>query len=74
MRKSCYLPLSLLKELDKAAEEQGFVFVDYFSSMVNQNNGLKEELGNDGVHPNIAGYTIMEPLIEQGILKALYSK
>lgn len=64
-----------LNETIKAyAEEQGFVFVDYFSSMVNQNNGLKEELGNDGVHPNIAGYTIMEPLIEQGILKALNSK
>lgn len=46
-------------------------YVDYFSSMVDERNGLKKELGDDGVHPNIAGYLIMESLLEQGLAKAL---
>jgi len=41
--------------------------VDYFSAMVNESNGLKKELTSDGVHPNIAGYLIMEPLLENAI-------
>jgi lysophospholipase L1-like esterase len=46
-------------------------YVDYFSAMVNNNYGLKNELGSDGVHPNAAGYAIMEPLLEKELAKAL---
>ena len=35
--------------------------------MANERNGLKAELGDDGVHPNAAGYAIMEPLVEEAI-------
>jgi hypothetical protein len=28
-------------------------------------------LGEDGVHPNVAGYLIMEPLVEAGITTEL---
>jgi len=59
---------SLLKSY---AEQNSIVYVDYFSPMVNEVNGLKKELGDDGVHPNITGYIIMEPLLENGIVKAL---
>ena len=59
---------SLLKEY---AEQNDVVYVDYFTPMVNEINGLKKELGDDGVHPNISGYKIMEPLLENGISKAL---
>jgi lysophospholipase L1-like esterase len=52
------------------SEEHGFVFVDYFSAMNDGSNGLREELGYDGVHPNALGYSIMEPLVEEGIKKA----
>lgn len=45
-----------LNELLKAyAEQQNLVYVDYFTAMTDENNGLKNELGSDGVHPNIAG-------------------
>ena len=53
------------------AEEQHMVYVDYFSAMVDANNGLKKELGADGVHPNAEGYAIMEPIVQKGITKAL---
>jgi lysophospholipase L1-like esterase len=39
--------------------------------MKDERNGLRLELGEDGVHPNVAGYLIMEPLVEQAIAKEL---
>lgn len=59
---------TLLRDYSK---EQGLVYVDYFSAMVDGSNGLREDLGYDGVHPNALGYSIMEPLVEEGIAKAL---
>ncbi|MCF6169281.1 SGNH/GDSL hydrolase family protein [Lutibacter sp.] len=56
------------------ANQHNLVYVDYFASMVNEYNGLKKELGTDGIHPNITGYLIMEPLIENAIAKALIKK
>jgi lysophospholipase L1-like esterase len=42
--------------------------------MVDERNGLKKELSGDGVHPNLAGYKIMEPLAEAAIKMALKKK
>lgn len=53
------------------AKKHRLGYVDYFSAMVNKSNGLKEELGSDGIHPNAAGYKIMEPIIEKGIAEVL---
>lgn len=47
------------------------VYLDYFSSMVDGRNGLKSELTSDGVHPTLAGYLIMEPLVKKAIQQAL---
>lgn len=44
-------------------------YVDYYSAMVNDSNGLKKELGEDGIHPNKKGYLIMEPILEKAIKK-----
>ena len=56
------------------ADKNGIVYLDYFSSMVDERKGLKKELSGDGVHPNVAGYKIMEPLAEEAIKKALSKK
>jgi acyl-CoA thioesterase I len=53
------------------AAKRGLVYVDYYSTMVNSEGGLKVELSPDGVHPNKAGYDIMAPLAEAGIVEAL---
>ena len=53
------------------AANHGFVYVDYYSAMVNGEGGLKAELSPDGVHPNKAGYDVMAPLAEAGIAEAL---
>ncbi|WP_268122963.1 SGNH/GDSL hydrolase family protein [Roseivirga pacifica] len=50
---------NMLKDYCK---KQGFAYLDYFSAMVDDRDGLKDELTYDGVHPNKAGYEVMAPL------------
>lgn len=47
------------------------VYLDYFSSLVDDKGLLKQDLADDGLHPNAAGYKIMAPLAEAAIAKAL---
>ena len=61
----------LLKEY---AKRNKIVYLDYYTPMVNENKGLKKELGRDTVHPNVLGYDIMEPLVKEAINKALNRK
>jgi lysophospholipase L1-like esterase len=49
------------------AYQNDVLYLDYFTAMVDDSNGLKKELGIDGVHPNRAGYSVMEPLLEKAI-------
>lgn len=37
-----------------------FAYIDYFSLMCDEREGLKANYGNDGVHPNAEGYAVME--------------
>ena len=57
--------------LKKYAEINNIVYLDYFTAMADEQNGLKKEYGSDGVHPNKTGYKVMEPLVEEAISKAL---
>ena len=56
------------------ADQQHLEFVDYFSAMADEKNGLNKTFSSDGVHPNSAGYKVMEPLLEQAIEKTLSKK
>jgi len=56
------------------ATQNGLTYLDYFSAMVDQKGFLKEELSNDGLHPNDKGYVVMQPLAEQTIATALKRK
>jgi lysophospholipase L1-like esterase len=58
---------------DYAAKNK-FIYLDYFTAMVDENAGLPKNLSTDGVHPNLDGYKVMEPLAEQAIAQALKSK
>lgn len=58
-----------LNELIKEyARNNHIVYVDYYSAMVDVDGGLKPGLSNDEVHPNDAGYQIMEPIILQTLI------
>jgi len=57
--------------LKSYAAKEGYSYVDYFSAMTDGKNGLRKELGDDGVHPNVAGYKLMEPLLEETLSRIL---
>ncbi|WP_224019024.1 SGNH/GDSL hydrolase family protein [Ferruginibacter albus] len=56
------------------AAKNNIVFLDYYSAMVDDQKGLGKEFSEDGVHPNLKGYKIMEPLVVKAISKALKHK
>jgi len=53
------------------AAQNGHVYLDYYTAMADERKGLPTSLSGDGVHPNLAGYKIMEPLAEKAIAQAL---
>jgi lysophospholipase L1-like esterase len=56
-----------------AAQNQ-LTYLDYYSAMIDDKGFLKDELSNDGLHPNDKGYQVMAPLVEQAIERALKRK
>lgn len=62
---------SLIKDY---AASKGIVYLDYFSAMADERNGLPKELAEDEVHPTEAGYEMMEPLAKEAIQQALNSQ
>lgn len=63
--------ISLNQEIVKYANENKLVILDYFTPLVDSRNGQKPELTLDGVHPNAAGYKLLEKVTEAAIAKAL---
>jgi lysophospholipase L1-like esterase len=53
------------------AAANGHVYLDYFSAMVDATGVMKTELTADDLHPNAAGYAIMQPLAQAAIDRAL---
>lgn len=49
-------------------------FIDYNTAMRDEKGGMREGLSKDGIHPNPAGYTIMESVIKKIIDKTLGKK
>lgn len=57
--------------LKQYCEENRITYLDYYSHMVDDKKGLDPRYGDDGVHPNLAGYKVMEGLVENAIKSAL---
>jgi lysophospholipase L1-like esterase len=57
--------------IKKYADANKILYLDYYSTMVNDQKGLKSTYSEDGVHPNKAGYEVMTPLAEKAITKML---
>ncbi|WP_158822040.1 SGNH/GDSL hydrolase family protein [Granulicella sp. S156] len=60
---------SWIKEYARA---EHLVYADYYSAMVDDQGGIRPDLAFDkAVHPNDAGYAIMEPIAQRAIESAL---
>jgi lysophospholipase L1-like esterase len=55
--------VALNEMLKTLAGEKNYLYIDYFSEMSDDKNGLKASLGADGVHPNEKGYEIMKRVL-----------
>jgi len=63
--------LALNTWLKDYCAKNGFVYLNYFSAVLDDKGLLRRDLSDDGLHPNAAGYKIMAPLAEGAIEKAL---
>ena len=66
--------VDLNKMIKKYADAKGILYLDYFSAMRDERDGLKSAYSGDGVHPNKLGYQVMAPLAEKAIKEVLVEK
>jgi lysophospholipase L1-like esterase len=67
--------IKALNEWMKAyAGNNKLTYLDYYSAMVDDKGFLRDELSEDGLHPNAKGYAIMAPLAEAAIARAMKGK
>ena len=55
--------------LESYAKLNGVSYIDFFNIMKDENQGLPKKYSPDGVHPNLDGYAIMEPIVKAEILR-----
>lgn len=61
--------IALNEAIKKFATENKFYYLDLYSTVVDDNKGMRKEYASDGVHPTVEGYKVMEPLLEEAIRK-----
>lgn len=59
--------LKLNEKIEGYAKSNNLLYIDYYSSMVDERGGLKKEFSDDGVHPNKDGYAIMSDIVSSAI-------
>jgi lysophospholipase L1-like esterase len=68
-------PVERIRELNQWLQDfcsrNGFVYLDYYSSMADATGAMLPGLSSDGVHPTAKGYAVMAPLAERAIAQAL---
>ncbi|RDC54186.1 acylhydrolase [Pedobacter chinensis] len=63
--------ISLNEAIVAYAESKNFTVLDYFTPLVDERNGQKAVYTTDGVHPNLAGYKVMEIVTDEVIRKTI---
>lgn len=66
--------VALNQQIKTYAAKAKCVYLDYHTALADEQQGLKKAYGEDGVHPNLAGYRVMEPLLNQAVTQALKRK
>ena len=51
--------------------QEKLTYVDYWTAMAGPDGGMKPGISLDGVHPNAAGYAMMEPIAETAIAESV---
>ena len=60
-------PVPMVKKLNEMlkdyCEKNSVIYVDYFTKLVDDKDGLPKKYANDGIHPTPDGYAIMEEIL-----------
>jgi acyl-CoA thioesterase-1 len=62
--------LALNSWLRQFCAQRGYIYVDYFSAMIDSTGHLQADLADDGLHPNSKGYRVMAPIALSDIDRA----
>lgn len=64
-------PIEKIKKLNELlksyAQKEKLIYVDYYSEMIDEEQGLQKIYTEDGVHPNSKGYEVMQTILENAI-------
>jgi lysophospholipase L1-like esterase len=63
--------IALNAMIKEYANRNNVTYLDYYSPMVNGQKGMDNKWADDCVHPNAAGYKLMEPLLEKAVAQTL---
>ena len=61
--------IDLNTALQAYAKQENVLYLDLYAAVVDDKKGMKAAYANDGVHPTVEGYKVLEPLVEQAIMK-----
>ena len=59
--------VKLNQMLKEYADAEKILYIDYHSALKNENNGLPVEYAEDGVHPTMTCYKIMEKMVLEAL-------
>jgi len=59
--------IDLNTALQAYAKKENILYLDLYSAVVDEQKGMKSVYANDGVHPTVEGYKVLEPMVEQAI-------
>ena len=62
---------SLNARIKAYAKKNKFQYVDYYEAMRDERGAMREGISDEGCHPTVAGYEIMEPLVQAAIRKVV---
>ena len=66
--------VALNQKINAYATQHHLIYYDLHTALKDEQNGLQKAYGGDGVHPNLAGYRVMEPLLNQAVAATLRQK
>jgi lysophospholipase L1-like esterase len=61
--------IDLNTALKAYAKQENVLYLDLYAAVVDDKKGMKSAYANDGVHPTVEGYKVLEPIVEQAISK-----
>jgi lysophospholipase L1-like esterase len=59
--------VKLNEMLKEYADSEKIKYIDYYSVLADENGGLPKQHAEDGVHPNLSCYKIMEKIVLESL-------